>query len=494
MRRVFGLALLLVLGSLAGPAPRAAAQDDPTVPPNDPGYQFYEKAAARILRTAGAKVWEAADAAKKLGLFQFAIEHAERAIGFDPDHKDAREHLKYEKKNEKWVRNEDEWNSPNTKKQNQKQSNVSQESFDKMIEKWKTDVLRPADMFVAAKYADLGDECAAKGHPEQAKKGWEASLRLDKDNAKARKGLGYKKLGKVWLTDKQDKARKDAAKGAVVKEPSSWDEFFGAKLNKVETVHFRIESPYPEAELLDYAAAVETAYAYYLADFGIDPADDVFHGHRMTYVVMQTDPQWNSFVDAYGGTDKEFTRQLSGTGDGGFLHGVRSRQGSTPAGRKDQLVHNTVHTLNKHVWRVEGHAWINEGLAYYYTLKVLETTSTHCVALKKGDYANPGDTGGIKKWDDPANWKSKLKEQVRGKADAELRALVYIPIQTLEYAASVKAWGVITWMMDVDRDRWISTLEQLRSGMKDEDALQGVWEKGLEELDAEWRKWVVKTY
>src|SRR5205814_1059083 len=83
----------------------------------------------------------------------------------------------------------------------------------------------------AAKYAELGDICATKGFPDQAIKGYESAMRLDKDNEKARKGLGYTKFGKVWLTKKQDEARKAASKAEVVKEPDQdqWEQTIAAK-------------------------------------------------------------------------------------------------------------------------------------------------------------------------------------------------------------------------------------------------------------------------
>jgi hypothetical protein len=151
--------------------------------------------------------------------------------------------------------------------------------------------------------------------------------------------------------------------------------------------------------------------------------------------------------------------------------------------------------LNRYVWSIRGrHAWVDEGLAYYYTLKVLESTSTYCVALKKGSYEKPGDEGGIKKWDDAANWKSKIKDLVKAKNDVPLRTLIYQPITTLEFQATVKSWCILTWFMDKDRDKWMSTMEQLKDASKSEDVLQAVWEKGLEELDDDWHKWVIKTY
>lgn len=495
MLRSLTLTCLVLFAGAAGAgfAPPAAAQAEP-------GFDYYESQAKKLLKSAGNKVWECAEDAKRSGFHQFAMEQAERALTFDPDQKEAREHLRYVKgKDGRWVRDEEAWNSPGVPKQNTRASSQggaqeSEENFQKRIAKWEEESLTKADKFVAARYADLGDDCAARGYADQAKKGWEASIRLDKDNAKARKGLGFKKLGKVWLTAKQEKARQDAAKGEVLKEESEWDAFFGTKLNKAQSVHFRIESPYPADELVGYLAALETAYAYYLSDFGMDPTQDVFGGARMRFVVMQTDAEWNKFVDAYGGADKEFTRQLSGTGDGNLLHGIASKAGSTPVGRQDHLLHSAVHALNRYVWKIRDTAWLDEGLTYYYTLKVQETTATHCVSLRKGNYAKPGNEGGIKEWGDVDNWKPKIKELVQAKNDAPLRTLVNQRITELQFDATVKAWCVATWLMDLDRDRFIDVVRQIGDGAKSEDVLQSFYEKGLEELDDAFRKHVLKTY
>lgn len=485
-----GAAALAALAVVA--APPAAA--------TDAGFDYYEAAAKKILKSAGNVVFEAGKDARKSGFHQFAIEQAERALSFDPNHKEAREFLCYVKgKDGKWVRDEEAWNSPGVPKQNQRASSQggaqeSEESFQKRIEKWQEECLAKADKFVAARYAELGDDCAAKGYADQAAKGWEAALRLDKDNAKARKGLGFKKLGKTWLTAKQEKARQDAAKGEVLKEESDWDAFFGTKLNKAQSVHFRIESPYPAEELVGYLAALETAYAYYLSDFGMDPTQDVFGGERMTHLVLLTDEQWNKYIDAYGGSDKEFTRQMGGTGDGRLLHVIRTTQGSNPVGRQDHLLHTSVHGLNQFVWRVHDAAWLNEGLAYYYTLKVQETTSTFCVSLKKGDYAKPGNEGGMKQWGDVDNWKPKIKDLVLAKNDVPMRTLVNQRITELQFDATVKAWCVVTWLMELDRDKFIEVLRQIGADTKSEVVLQGSYGKGLEELDDDFKKHVKKTY
>jgi tetratricopeptide (TPR) repeat protein len=501
------LAVLLAAFLLAAASLASAA-------PADPAYDFYEKQAKVLLKTAGQKVWDAADEARKQGFFAFAIREAERAIEFDPDQADARDFLKYAKKEGKWVRDEEAWKKApqdNVRPSNKTGQQESEESMQKRIAKWEEETLKRANKFVAARYAELGDVCAAKGYADQAQKGYESALRLDKENEKARKGLGFTKFGKVWLTKKQDEARKAAAKSEVVKEAESsrWEDVLGVKMNKVESAHVRMESPFDVAELHEHCQAAETCYAYYLSDFGLDPTADVFDGKKAIFVLMSDETQWNKWVDEFA-QDKEFVRQLSGSSVGELVDGIRGGKPpkkidehmvetsatSTPLGRRDQIVHKLTHELNQAVWKIGRYAWIDEGLAFYYTQKVIESTATHCVALKKGDYANGNkDEGGIKDWGDADGWKPLIKEFVSKNNDAPLREIMNQPIATMPYPASVKAWSVCTYLMDGDRPKFQTFLAELKNGAKDQVLLfQNTFDMGVEPLEAKWKEYVIRTY
>ena len=492
MKRAVPLLLATVLSFAAVAPPHARAQEAEL--PNDEGFRFYDAAARKILKSAGEKVWEAAEQAKRRNFFQFAYEQAKRAIQFDPDQADAREHLGYVKRRDEWVLDEEE--AAKVQKQNRIGSangkQESQESFDARVAEWKEKYLRAADEFVAERYAKLGEECDKKGHPLQARKGYEEALRLDPENKKARKGLGYKRMGKVWLTEAQDEARRAAEKAEEVKEGSRWDSVIGAPLQKAGSRHFRVEGRIPVEELMDICTSLEVAYAYYLSDLGIDPTRDVF-GSNATFVFMEDNDQWQKWCDAFGGDD--FTRKTGGTGNhGSLVFGHRMTETSTPFLRKDGAIHQMIHMLNLKVFNMQGGAWINEGLSYYYTVKVQESTATHCVALKKGDYARPGDEGGMKDWLDAANWKPNVRELVSRKGDVELRALVIKPITQLEFEATIKAWSVLSWMMDEDRDRTITLLGRLGGQSNHVGVLESAFEKSLEQIDKEWREYVLRNY
>jgi len=217
-------------------------------------------------------------------------------------------------------------------------------------------------------------------------------------------------------------------------------------------------------------------------------------------------------IDRFGGPDKEFTRQLTGCGVGELTRGIRGARpdskvdkgggkteityGSSAESRRDQLVHGLIHQMNAKVWHLSERAWLDEGLTYYYTLKALETCLTHCVALKKGDYANGHqDEGGLKQWDDPANWKPMLKQMVQKKDDMPLRSLMMLPLTKLDLHATIKAWAFATWLMDVDRAKFTSVLDQmLDPAVKQDNVFQGEYGKGLEDLDEDWHKFALKCY
>jgi len=483
----------LALMTLVMPGASARAQE--VQEPNDEGYLYYEAAKRKILKSAGNKVWEAAEQAYRRGFHQFAIQQAKRAIGFDPNQSDARDYLKYVKKRKEWVLDEEA--AEKMRKINQKASangkSESQESYDKRVEEWKEKYLKKANQFVAAKYAVLGADCTKKGYPLQGVKGYEAALRLDSDNSKARKGLGYKKMGKVWLTKKQDEAREAASKAEKVKDASRWDATLGTELAKARSKHFRVEGRIEASECMEICTTLETAYAYYLSDLGMDPTQDVFGGRRATFVFMEDNDQWTKWCDAFGGDD--FTRQTGGTGNiGSVIFGNRIKANSSPPLRKDSAVHMAIHMLNLKVFDMRGGAWINEGLSYYYTVKVQESCMTHCVSLKKGNYANPGDEGGLKDWNYTTNWKPNVKEMVRKKSDVEMRALVVKPITQLEFEATIKAWSVISWMMDTERDKFIDLMDELGGRSNHINVLEGAFEIGIEELDTKWREYVLRNY
>lgn len=495
-RTVRRLVLGLVLGAaVAGGAaplvapPQAAAQDAPGA------VAFFDKQFAAMAKTCADKLWSVASDARSAQFFQFANETAQLILeDWDPDHAEARAMLGFMRSGKEWVPDP----KANVQPQNMKNTKESQPSFDARVKKWKESRAK-ADQFIAAKYAQLGDECAAKGFAEQAKKAYERGLALDGNCEGARKGLGYAKLGKIWVTKQKADALKKAAEGKPVEGASALETGLGVPLGKIATPHFRVEDDQAKEALGDAAKALETLYAYYLADAGIDPEKDVFNGKVLELCVVSKKDTWDKWVDQFSNAkDKKWLKESNTYRDlAGFRAGTLRVETAEHVDTRDPLLHHAAHFLNWYVWKTTKYAWLDEGLAYYYTVKVQETTRTHCVAKEDASYAKGPAVGGAKDWTVSERWKPYLKLLVQKKGDEELRKILNVPLATLDLPSSVKAWGVVSYLMDTKRDRFLELIKALGAKPASEtveQVFERIFATPIEAVDKEWREYALRAY
>jgi tetratricopeptide (TPR) repeat protein len=453
-------------------------------------FELYAEKEAAFLRVIAAKLAELGGEARKLKLFHFARETYEDALKYDTHNKEARKWLGYVRRGGKYF-HEDPKKMPEGI---QKGQNELQSTIDKKIEDWK-EMKRKTGLFVGRKYAALGTWCAGKNLPDQARKAWEKAIKFDKENSAARKGLGHKKVQGEWLTPKQIKAREEAKEGKFVNDSHSrFEDSLGIKLRKIESAHFRIESVVAPDRMKDFIKKVETAYAYFVRDVGEPELRDIW-GRRANLLVLGTLQQWHKYVDVHGSSSKrqkEFTKKLQGSTATASLFGVvhEGSEQSSHEGTVDHLVHKVGHFCAYHYWNVN-HAWLLEGFAYYYTVKVLNSSRTHCVAL--GGYGQ--SPGGAKKWGDSDSWKELVKAEVVAGNDPDLRTFFKTPISNLQYGASVKAWSMISWLFDKHREKFMEWLSAVGKGGREQPkAMEEIFGWTFEECDAKWRQYVREHY
>lgn len=495
---VLGVAVALALGVASGtavivPAPDAQAEDAPGA------VAFFDAKFAVMAKGCADKLFETAADAKAQQFYQFACETAQQVIDdWDPDHAGARGLLGFVKppKSAEWVADP----KANVQRQNTKNTKEAQASFDARVKKWRESRAK-VDQFVAAKYAQIGAECAAKGFAEQAKKAAERAVALDTDCEPARKMLGYARIGKLWVTKEKAAAINKASEGKPVEGKSKLEEVLGVSLNKIASAHFRVEDEGTKDALVDAVKGLETMYAYYMADIGRDPTEDVFGGRVLELCVVSKKDTWDKWVDGVSGfKDKKWLKESNTYRNLADLRtGTLRVETAEHVDTRDPLLHHAAHILNYTIWRAQKTAWIDEGLAYYYTVKIQETTRTHCVAKEDGGYAQGPAVGGEKDWTVSERWKPYLKNIVVKKADVELRKILNTPLATLDLPSSVKAWGVISWMMDAKHDTFIAFLKEMKDWKetgkeKQEEILQRLFGMSVEAIDAEWRAYAVRAY
>ncbi len=496
MRTLRLVPLVLLASALAPSAPGlrplpAALADDGTA-----GLRFFEDAWKKQAKGVADKFWEVAADARRANLFEFACEAAARAIDFDPDHKDARDYLCWVKRSKGWERDEDAYGK--LQKQNAKNDKESQQTFDKKVEKWR-EARRKVDQYAAAKYAQLGAACAAKGYEEQAQKAYERALLLDPDSEAAHKSLGHVQVGKLWIPKARLDALQKAAEGEWIVEESDYDKGLGVHLNKMQSPHFRVFDDGDREMLPEHIKTLETLYTYFLADVGIDPGTDVLEGKRIDLVVVSTQPVWEKWVDDFSNSaDKQWTKGTNTSRSYNLLRGgVLRVETAEVVDTRDPLLHHAAHFLGQAIWKARPYAWLDEGLVYYYTVRVQDTTRTSCLDKLVTGYGNQQEVvGGDKDWTLSERWRDFLRDIVKAKADTELRTIVLTPLATLRLPDSVKAWAVVTWLMQTRRDEFIEYLRRVRDEpqLDQEKAVREVFKCEIEELDAQWRAYALRAF
>lgn len=488
------LALALGLGLLVVPvvsiatAPPAAAED--------PALAFFDAEYKKMAKGVAKKLWGVAKDAKKLNLHQFAVETAAYALDFDEDQKDAREYLCYEKKGGDWVRNDEDYER--LQKQNLKNEKESQETFDKKVEKWR-EGRDKVEAFVADQYAKIGDACKAKGYDEQAQKSYERALLMDPQNETAHKGVGHVKVGILWMSKEKVAAIEKAIDGEWLTSDDTYQKGVGVTLHAIESPHFRLFDDGDREVLKEHIKGLETLYVYFLADVGIDPTTDVFGGKKVDLVVVSDQPAWERWVDQFSNSaDPAWTKESTTSRSYHLLRGgVKRVETAEHIDTRDPLLHHAAHFIGQAVWKSREHAWLDEGLAYYYTVRIQDTTRTSCLDKNVSGYGNNQDiVGGDKDWAQSERWRDYLRQIVKAKADTELRKILMTPLATLQLPDSVKAWAVVTWFMDKSRDKFIAFLKLVRDepDLDQEKTLQEMYGKGIEDIDNEWREYALRAF
>jgi hypothetical protein len=475
-RRVLPLIALLAAFVLAATVVTAKEEKKPSELYAEKEQKFSADVAKRY---AGVAKWDL-----KNKLYQFAIMDYESALEYDSRNKDARKYLGYVRRKGQWV--VDPAKAPKIK-QNQKPQNWTDSDMKKLYEE-RDELLEGVKAYAAGKYAELGIWCRKKGLDLQGKKAFEVALKNDPDCEKARRALGHVCIDGEWLTPKQAQARKEAKEGRLVEGGSVWEGALGLRLKKSESGHFRIETVFTVDELKRYIKECETTYAYFLRDMGRSPTKEVWPGRKARFLVLATEPQWHAWVDRFGGRDKEFTKKLKGSTNRVGISGAQYQGDGNVDSTVDMLVHRTTHFLVYHELGLD-QCWIQEGFAYYYTVKVLNSTRTHCVA--RDPYSNVRND---QDWGDSNNWKDLIKQAVRDGEDFDLRQLLGLKITGMKQPQAVKSWSMITWFFDHQKEAFMKWMELVANGMDQEKAFKECFGKALEELDREWREYVLENY
>jgi hypothetical protein len=481
------LTCFLVLACAVFAAP-AAGQDAPAPAPAEDAYTARS---ADVARASAAKLWTAVADARRNALWEFAVREARRVVELDPDHRDARALLGFVRRDAAWV--EDPALAAKSPRTNFPEKAPPLEQAAAAERRWLRDVVAPARASAAAAWTSFGEDLAKKGDAAGAGKAHRRALELDADQARSRAALGWFRWKGVWLTERQVRAVESACRGEVVDAESPADRAFGTKLLKVRTPHFQVESRIAAERLLEIARWLETAYAVHLADLGRDPSENAFPS-LVRMVVCDSDAEWNTFVNTFVTRNRDFYRTLEGCWADGWVYGMRPPPDGSDETRRDHLVHRAVHAVDQFALGIFWPHWADEGLAHLTTIRVQGMTRTWCMAPSRSEYAKLDQPGGKSGWVDEKEWRSIVRASAVAHDDLPLRTLVSQPFPELGFAGVMKAWSVLDWLRTDDPASFRALLPKFRTSKDGTAAIESHFGRGLEALDEEWRRYVVRSY
>ncbi|MCE9581140.1 MAG: hypothetical protein K8T20_01355 [Planctomycetes bacterium] len=420
-------------------------------------------------------------------LFAIAFDENTKAAALDPANADAQKGLG--KKNEAgvWV---DDAKATVKKKDEGKESEIDagKAALDQKRQ--------PAFEKIVKELEGVGDFAAKNKLADEEKKTWQLLLEYNADHEKARKALGYEKQDGRWVPAEDVAKRNDGKKkiagadeGKAVEEASDVETKTGWKLSKRRSKNFFFQGPYSDAEMKELIRCAEGARTAFFETFDLKEGDcDTV----IDAVFVKTDTEHEKFIDlcaeikgdkgsfmktgGYHSYDPVFFECAQG---GGNWHYVQ-----------DVCAHSTIHELF-YLWsQVNANAWLDEGLSYWFTNRLLKSAETHCI-----EFALSGGGAGGKSWDNVLDWKGLIKQMLQENANPDAGEVMEANINALNAKKGCKAWSLVDYMLTARKKEFMEFIKLLQGGAKQEDAVkQAFGVSGYKDLDEKWKEWVLKNY
>ncbi|KAF0242315.1 MAG: hypothetical protein FD180_3972 [Planctomycetota bacterium] len=466
------VALLSCLFALAGDPP-------------DPKAEWQKKWDAAV-KNAAKEHAGLAKVAWSRKLYAVALEDNEKAVTLDPGNADAQKGLGKMNEGGVWI---DDPKATVKKKNEGKESDIDA-AMAALGEKRKS-----AYGKIVKELEATGDFAVKNKLAEEEKKSWKLVIEYDENHEKARKGLGYEKQDGRWVPPEDVEKRKDGAKkvagadeGKPDENPSEVENRTGFKMTKRRSSHYFVQGTYSEAEIKELVKCAEGARTAFLETFELK-ADDLDNSVDMIFV--KTEEQHKKFVD----TCEELENKGAYRDMGGvtLYHPTHMSEAVQGGGNwryvKDVCAHDAIH----HLWSFwagnVGNAWLDEGLSYWFTDRLLKSADTHCI-----QFALSGGGAG-KSWDNVLDWRALIKEMLDTNANPDIQEVMEGHINSLNAKKGCKAWSLVDYMLQARKKEFFKFIQSMQEGDKQEEALKKAFGvEGYKDFDGKWKEWVWKNY
>ncbi|MBZ0135777.1 MAG: hypothetical protein K8I27_05350 [Planctomycetes bacterium] len=432
----------------------------------------------------------------KVLIFTIARKQYDRARELEPDNRKAWQGLGYKKKGDNWVLDE----------ALPEEDGVSGREYLEAIKKPDEEKAKTWEK-CADRCRKLMDKAAKAGDARAAR-----ILAIDllyylPDDPEARKLRGHSLHEEAWRPDFVKAWREE---GKNIHEGEGFgDELEGedeqAKLigatfarRKSEWLITRTTYDVTRAKLLHRAALATIKRATELLAIDKPP----FGGHQYTITHLQTQPEYESMLTKVlqlEGSDLEFAKRLAG-------HGQSKPYGyfcwsNSDTGANDMLC-NTIalRVLAHHQDGKSDRApWIDTGWGYFVTSHVLNTTHTRRYTLEQAG-ATASDHEIIPEFTKKSGSPELLREvalyNISFDRDVPMRELIATKINDMQQSHAAKSFSFMEFAFANHKE---AAQKWLKSGGQQEAkdrvaAIETAFGKSLEELENEWREWVLLNY
>jgi hypothetical protein len=456
----------------------------------------YEKERLKLWEFLAAKHAELGDEYKKALIFTRARKQYDRARELEPDNRKAWQGLGYKKKEDKWV--PDELMPDKDGVSGKEYLAALEKPEDEKKKVWEKCAERARKVMQAANKA--GDVRAATIAAIDV-------LYYAPDDAEARKLRSYERAGDEWAPAFARKWRDEGHK--IVEAASFGEELEGddeqAKAIGVtfyrrgsEWLEVRTTLADPRAKFMHRCAEATIKRALELLGKEGSP----FGTYKYTLTQLQDQKEYEAMLTKVlklEGDELEFGKRLSG-------YNQRTPYGyitvASPDSSADDMLCNTV------ALRVLGHAqkgesdrapWVDTGWGYFVTSHTLGSTMTQRYSMKEVGATTTGEEI-IPEFTKKAGTPDLLREvvlyNIRHGADIPLEKLAGTQVNDMQQAHAAKSFSFMEFIYATQPEKARAWLKA-GGDKKIEDQIKKIeahFNKPLNELENDWREWVLVNY
>ncbi len=332
-------------------------------------------------------------------------------------------------------------------------------------------------------------------------------LKLAPDNPDARDANGETRFEGRWVP-KADLPRLQA-EAERTRLRNHWTLELGVPVEVYRTEHFLLLDNTGEKNLAQRAEALEQGYALlteltHRESLWKEPSPTITMADHAKYL-----PVLDKYAKSWGMSDEWMKFARLETGGGVWRQKPLPIQIRFPNRGAEGMWYSTVHMLGHlSIWVIWGNTvpptWLEEGLGEWVEFEVMGENLATCVGGSGAKVAKGGTT------DEPAGKKKKGRKGDREDLDERkerciqavqdgtfpgMRKFLKMKIGDYSTAEEGAAYGLVTWLISKEREKFGDLLEALRRGSAKEDEPWQVYGYDLiEDMERDWKTWVLSEW